>query len=159
VKRRLRVIDGTLDVGEVRASPLVRAVVAQADPGDGLTVVDAPPGTSCAAVAAVEGADLTLLIAEPTPFGQHDLELALDLCDALGQRTAAVINRADLGNGEVRERLSRRGVPLLAEVAFDRGIAAACAGGSLAVGRVPAFASTISDLANSVLRLAGGPIR
>jgi MinD superfamily P-loop ATPase len=147
-------VDGTLDPGEVRAAPLIHATVALADGAD-LMVIDAPPGTSCSAVAAVEDADLVLLVCEPTPFGLHDLELSLQMCEALGLETVAVINRSDLGDGAVRTLLVKEGVPLLAEVPFDREIATACATGVLASTRVPDFASIVEGLADHVLEGRG----
>ena len=144
-------VDGTLDPGEVRAAPLIHATVALAQEAD-LVVIDAPPGTSCSAVAAIEDVDLVLLVCEPTPFGLHDLELSLQMCDALGLETVAVINRSDVGDDGVRSLLVDEGVPLLAEVPFDREIAAACAAGVLAATRVPDFAATMDTLAGQVSR-------
>ena len=143
-------IDGTLDVGEVRAVPLIQAAV-QESTRAALAVLDAPPGTSCSAVAAVEGADLVLLVCEPTPFGLHDLELSLQMCEALGLETAAVVNRSDMGDGRVQSFLAMEQVPVLAEVPFGREIATACATGVLASKQVPAFASTVDELADNLL--------
>jgi len=143
-------VDGALDPGEVRAAPLIHATVARARGAD-LAVIDAPPGTSCSAVAAVEDVDLVLLVCEPTPLGLHDLELSLQMCGALGLETVAVINRSDVGDDRVRALLGEEGVPLLAEVPFDREIATACAIGVLASTRVPGFASIVDGLADHVL--------
>jgi MinD superfamily P-loop ATPase len=151
-------VDGTLDLGEVRAVPLIQAVVGES-PRSGLAVLDAPPGTSCSAVAAVGGADLVLLVCEPTPFGLHDLELSLQMCEALGVPTAAIINRSDLGDGRVRSYLADEGVPLVAEVPFDREIATACATGVLASTRLPGFASTMDGLADYLLDRRGHLLR
>jgi MinD superfamily P-loop ATPase len=140
-------VDGTLDVGEARAVPLIEATVKESTRWP-LAVLDAPPGTSCGARAAVDGADLVLLVCEPTPFGLHDLDLSLQMCGALGLPTAAVLNRSDLGDGEVRSLLSDKKVPLLAEVPFDREIAMACAAGVLATERVPELAATVNRLAD-----------
>jgi len=151
-------VDATLDLGEVRAVPLIQATVQEGSRAS-LAVLDAPPGTSCAAVAAVEEADLVLLVCEPTPFGLHDLELSLQMCEALGLRTAAVINRSDLGDGQVRSFLEDEGVPLVAEVPFDREIATACATGALASEQVPGFAATMNGLADHLLGRHGASLR
>jgi MinD superfamily P-loop ATPase len=143
-------VDGTLDPGEARAAPLIQATVAMAHDAD-ILVIDAPPGTSCSAVAAVEDADLVVLVCEPTPFGLHDLELSLQMCVSLGVRTAAVINRCDVGDDAVRSFLAREGVPVVVEIPFDRDIATASATGVLASARVPGFASTMDALADHVL--------
>jgi MinD superfamily P-loop ATPase len=143
-------VDGALDPGESRSVPLIRAVLDLCR-DDAIAVVDAPPGTSCAAVAAMEAADLVLLVCEPTPFGLHDLELSIQTCEALGLKAVALVNRSDVGDGQVRALLEARGVPLWAEVPFDHGIATACAAGALASVTVPTFASTIDRLAARVL--------
>jgi MinD superfamily P-loop ATPase len=99
-------------------------------------------------VAAVEDADLVLLVCEPTPFGLHDLALSLQMCEHLGLETRAVINRSDVGDDGVRSFLADEGVPVVAEIPFDRRIATACATGVLAYTRVPSFASTMDALAD-----------
>ncbi|MCG6922830.1 MAG: P-loop NTPase [Acidobacteria bacterium] len=152
---RMGFVDGTLDPGEARSAPLIQATVALGGEAN-LAVLDAPPGTSCAAVAAVEDADLVILVCEPTPFGLHDLELSLQMCATLGLEAAAVINRSDLGDSQVRSLLARERVPVLAEVPFDPEIAAACASGMLASAQVPGFASTVEAVADQLLARCGG---
>jgi MinD superfamily P-loop ATPase len=136
-RARTSMVWGTLNVGEARAVPLVEGVLRRADAIDHpIQIVDAPPGTACTAVAAVEGADLVLLVTEPTPFGLHDLELAVEMCRALGRPTAAVVNRSDLGDRRVHDLLAREGIPLLGEIPFSRELARTYAGGQLAGPRI-----------------------
>jgi MinD superfamily P-loop ATPase len=143
-------VDGALDVGEARAAPLIQDVVERA-PTRGITLIDGPPGTACAAVAAAEAADLAILVCEATPFGRHDAERALGMCRVLGLETIAIVNRADLGDDLVHRGLERQGIPVLAALAFDRGIARACAEGELAIRRSPAFAGVIDQLSREVI--------
>jgi len=72
----LAFVHGRLRVGEAMSPPLIRKVRSFTDP-DKLTIIDAPPGTSCPVIAAMTGADFVLLVTEPTPFGLHDLQLAV----------------------------------------------------------------------------------
>ncbi|MGE4554272.1 MAG: 4Fe-4S binding protein, partial [Desulfovibrionaceae bacterium] len=88
-------------------------------------VVDAPPGVSCPAVNAVQDADVILLVAEPTPFGLHDFALAWEAFKPLGRPVAVAVNRAGLGDGELKAFCARQGLPVLAEIPFDRAIARA----------------------------------
>ena len=106
----LRLVTGRLDVGQARATPLVEAVVdaGARDHESDLVIVDSPPGTSCAAMAAVRRADLTVLVTEPTPFGLNDLRLAVEMCRALDREIAAVVNRSDLGDQGVLRYQPRR---------------------------------------------------
>ena len=138
---------GRLNVGEAKAPPVVEAVAALADvPTGEVTIIDAPPGTSCPVIAAVRGADLVLLVAEPTPFGVHDLRLAVEMVEALGQRAALVINRSDSHDEEVEALAREHGLEILARIPDDRRIAEAYARGELPVTVVPGLFRIYSDL-------------
>ena len=130
-------VAGTLDVGIARATPLIEAVL-RAAPQRPTVLIDAAPGTSCPALAAVRAADRVLLVTEPTPFGLHDLELAVQMCRLLERDAAVVINRCDLGDDRVRSWLEREEVPVLAEIPFLSEIAQ-----GYARGRVGAAASAL----------------
>ncbi len=93
---------GTLKVGEAMAAPLIRQLKEWAIPPDSRerpVVLDAPPGTSCPVVETMRGADFVLLVTEPTPFGLHDLQLAVEVArDGLGLPVGVVINRDGVGD-------------------------------------------------------------
>ena len=75
-------VEGVLNVGEAMSPPAIRAVK-NAAPDVELTILDCPPGTSCPVIESVRGCDLLLLVTEPTPFGLHDLKLAVEMARAL----------------------------------------------------------------------------
>jgi len=138
---------GRLNIGEAKAPPVVEAVTALADvPNGEVTIIDAPPGTSCPVIAAVRGADLVLLVAEPTPFGVHDLRLAVEMVEALGQRAALVVNRSDGHDDEVDAVAREHGLEVLARIPDDRRIAEAYARGALPVTVVPGLFRIYWDL-------------
>ncbi|HCF60917.1 MAG TPA: (4Fe-4S)-binding protein [Myxococcales bacterium] len=127
----IRFLSGVLDVGEARATPLISALASSLS-AEGTTIIDAPPGTSCPAMEAVRAADLVVLVTEPTPFGLHDFELAVQMCRALGKRAYAVLNRVGLGQTPMDEAFARHGTPLVASIGFDAAISAASAEGRMA---------------------------
>jgi len=141
---------GRLDVGVPMAPPLVRAVRAGGD-GGGIAVIDAPPGASCPVVAAVRDTDLVLLVAEPTPFGLHDLKIAVETTKALGLRAACVINRAGGGDGEVRAYCGGEGIPVLMEIPEDRRVAEIYSRGGLVVEHGGDHRARFEDLAKIIL--------
>lgn len=127
---------GRLRVGEAMSPPLIRRVRGLTRSG-GVTIIDAPPGTSCPVIAATKGADFVILVTEPTPFGLHDLKLAAEAMKLLGLPCGLVINRADMGNDEVRRYAHQEGLPILMEIPFDRKIAEICSRGELLVEVLP----------------------
>lgn len=139
-----------LDMGEPRAAPLIRSLlslVANQHRGKAIhEIVDVSPGTSCSAMAAARDADQVLLVTEPTPFGLHDLELALEMCQAMEKPIMVVINRADLGDRRVQKYLKERDIPLLAEIPFSTDVAQAYARRELAGTRVPALGRVLESM-------------
>ena len=129
-------VQGRLNVGEPVAPPLIRAVKRKAI-RDGIAIFDAPPGTSCPVVTTVRDADYVLLVTEPTPFGLHDLKLAVEMLRELGLRHGVVINRADSGDQRVREYCKAEAIPVLLELPDDRRVAEAYARGQLALDAEP----------------------
>jgi len=150
----IALVQGRLDVGVAMSPPLVRAVKARIR-GDAPAIIDAPPGTSCPVIASVTGADLVALVTEPTPFGMHDLELAVEMTRRLGIPFGVVINRVGSGDGRVHDYCRDQKIPILLEIPDDRRIAAAYSRGRLIVDALPEYRPLFEDLAEKILRPAG----
>jgi MinD superfamily P-loop ATPase len=155
---QLGTVVGTLDVGEAKSPPVIRAVRAQADLQADLLVVDAPPGTSCPVIESVRGADLVLLVSEPTPFGLHDLKLAVEMVRILGLPLAVVANRADVGDDRLRDYCEREGIEILLEIPDDRRLAEAYSRGELAVDALPGYRERFTHLLQRVRDKAGASV-
>jgi len=110
-------VHGKLRVGEAMSPPLIKSVRQYTRP-DMLTIIDAPPGTSCPVIASMKGADFVLLVTEPTPFGLHDLKLAVGAVRILGIPCGLVINRSDMGDDRVLNYAKKESVPVLMEIPF-----------------------------------------
>lgn len=119
---KLSFAQGRLRIGEAMTPPLIRKVRTHIKP-DKINIIDAPPGTSCPVIAAMRGADFVLMVTEPTPFGLHDLTLAVETVKILGIPHGIVINRSDMGDDRVRDYALKEKIPILMEIPFDRKIA------------------------------------
>jgi MinD superfamily P-loop ATPase len=144
---------GRLRVGESQSPPVIRAVKETVPLAD-LILFDAPPGTSCPVVETVRQSDFVLLVTEPTPFGLHDLRLALDMASALKADCGVVINRALAGRPETGQFCRQTGVPILAEIPDDLGVAQAYSQGKLAVEAVPGLRRVFAQLLLSLACIA-----
>ncbi len=146
----LEFVHGRLRVGEAMSPPLIRRVRSYARP-DTLTIIDAPPGTSCPVIAAMKGADFILLVTEPTPFGLYDLKLAVGAAKILGIPCGLVINRSDIGDDKVKEYASRENLPVLMEIPFDRHIAEVYSMGEVLIEVMPEWKERFSELYDRIL--------
>ena len=143
---------GLMDIGQVMAPPIIKQVITHAEP-EGLTIIDAPPGTSCPVIAAMKGADFILLVTEPTPFGLHDLTLAVETVKILDIPHGLIINRAGMGNDDVKEYAQKEGIPILMEIPFDRRIATAYSKGELIISCLPEYKEKFSRLYDQIKTL------
>lgn len=141
----LELVHGKLRIGEAMAPPLIRKVREYTRSGL-TTIIDAPPGTSCPVIASMKGADFILLVTEPTPFGLHDLKLAVGAVNILGIQCGLVINRSDMGDDRVKAYAKEQGVPVLMEIPFDRSIAEAYSRGDLLVDVQPEWKARFRNL-------------
>jgi MinD superfamily P-loop ATPase len=129
--------------------------VRQVRPPADLVIVDAPPGTSCPVIAAIRRADFVLLVTEPTPFGLHDLKLAVEMVRVLKSPFGVVINRADLGNSQVRDYCESQRIDVLLEIPDDRQLAEAYSRGVLACDALPQYDALFAELWDTLATLNG----
>ena len=128
------------------AGPVIRAVKATRH-AQTLTIRDAPPGTSCSVVATLLGSDVCMLVTEPTPFGLHDLTLAVEMVRQIGIPYGVIINRADVGDRGVEDYCRAEQIPILMTLPMDRKIAEAAACGQMLVEIFPAYIARFQQLA------------
>ena len=151
----LHFIHGRVNVGEAAASPpIVRRVKAQLDSPD-VAIIDAPPGTTCPMVAAVHDSDFACLVTEPTPFGLHDLTLAVETVREIGVPIGVVLNRAGIGDDRVQDYCRRERIPLLVEIPHDLRISRAYSRGEIVSDAVPALRPLFDVLLTRIREAVG----
>jgi MinD superfamily P-loop ATPase len=148
----LAFIHGRLRVGEAMSPPLIKKVRTHSRP-DTFTIIDAPPGTSCPVIAAMKDADFVLLVTEPTPFGLHDLKMAVGAVKMLDIPAGLVINRSDIGDQNVKAYANRENLPILMEIPFDRRVAEAYSRGEMIVEALPGFKAKFLELYQKIIEI------
>jgi len=146
----IQFVHGLMNIGEAMSPPLIRAVRSNAPDVD-LVVIDAPPGTSCPVIESVRGTDFVMLVTEPTPFGLHDLKLAVEMVHALDLPFGVVINRAGLGDDSTHRFCNEKNIKILAEIPDDRELAVAYSRGEMITEALPAYRALFEQLLASVL--------
>jgi MinD superfamily P-loop ATPase len=147
----LTIIQGCLDVSVAMSPPVIRAVkrcLQERLPA----ILDAPPGSSCPVIATLRGTHFVVLVTEPTPFGLHDLSLAVDMVRELRIPCGVVVNRMGIGDNRVHDFCSRENVPLLMEIPDDRRIAEAYSRGDIIVDALPEYRSLFEALWERIVR-------
>ena len=118
----VNLVYGELNVGEPMAGPVIINVKKEID-REKTVIIDVPPGASCPVVESVYGSDFTILVTEPTPFGLHDLKIAVEVLRTLRIPLGVVVNRAGIGDMKVYEFCKEEGIPVMLEIPFSKKIA------------------------------------
>jgi MinD superfamily P-loop ATPase len=118
----LTLVYGELAVGKPMAVPVIKAVKKQIDKTRAV-IIDCPPGTSCPLVESVRRSDFCVLVTEPTPFGLHDLKIAVSVLRKMSIPFGVVINRAGIGDKKVYDYCGKEDIHILMEIPYERRIA------------------------------------
>lgn len=160
LNNHLQFIESRLDIGVEQATPLIeqtrKYIGEQYGPDEWFVILDAPPGTSCPVMEAVKDADLVILVTEPTPFGFHDLKLAMETMNELGKPFAVVINKDGIGNDDVLHYCRENGVPVIGRIPNMREAAKRYSTGQLMVDEIPEIRQEVEKIYQQILKLTEG---
>ncbi len=154
--KNLIFIESKLEIGEEQAVPLIKqtkSYVKENTRQNYFHIYDSPPGTSCPVIESVKDADFVILVTEPTPFGFHDLKLAVDTMEELDKEFGVVINRDGIGNDDVENFCGREGIEILAKIPNSRKIAELYSQGELIYQYVPEVKVQLEKIKNYILEL------
>jgi MinD superfamily P-loop ATPase len=136
------VINGQWFISDTRFGPMVHAKLGIAEENSGklvtlirkeakriaeeqnknLLIVDGSPGIGCPVIASITGADLVLVVTEPTLSGIHDLDRVAQLTSGFGIQTLVCVNKADI-NPEMTERIENdaeeKGLKVIGKIPYD----------------------------------------
>jgi len=113
--------------GQENSGKLVTLVKQQArllalDGGYDAVIVDGPPGIGCPVISAASGADLALIVAEPTAAGIHDMERVLATTAHFRVPALVCINKADIypaGTAQIQAYCRERNIEVVGHIPFD----------------------------------------
>ncbi len=145
----LHFIESKLIIGEEQAVPLIKQTLKYVNEKfnkELLHILDAPPGTACPVIEVARNADFVILVTEPTPFGLHDLKLAVLTIRQLGKPMGVVINRHGIGDCKVEEYCKRENIDIIAFIPNDRKIAEIYAKGDLLYPVIPSVKEAVERI-------------
>jgi MinD superfamily P-loop ATPase len=90
-----------------------------------LVIIDGAPGIGCPVIASITGADLVLVVTEPTLSGIHDLERVLGLAHHFQIPAAVCINKYDLNlamTQKIDSFCEQQEIKLLGKIPYDTAV-------------------------------------
>lgn len=155
----LNLVQGCLDIGNPLAIPVIKAVKKAAPSKTPWIILDCPPGTSCSMIHSISGADAIILVTEPTPFGYHDLKLAVNTLKSFSNAFfGVIINRCNSGDESIINYCNKENIPILLQIPESRKIAEAYAQGSSLLEVMPEYKVILKSLLYDLKQKAGQAI-
>ena len=146
---QLDFVESRLEIGVEQASPLISRTLKHVDDiyfSKRLQILDCPPGTSCAMVAATKTADFAILVTEPTPFGLYDLSLAVETLRHLRIPLAVVVNRSGNHDHQLLKYCADEEIPIFASIPERREIASLYSDGKMLYEEIPEVLTALSEI-------------
>ncbi len=144
-KDNIHFVHGKLDISKSMSPPVIRAVKSWIEK-DRLTIIDCPPGTACPMVTAVSGADYTLLVTEPTPFGLNDLKIAVETLRLLNIPFGVVLNRFDAGDDRIIKYCGDENIKIIMKIPDKKRIAESYSRGESLLTSIPSVKKNLLDI-------------
>lgn len=151
---KIACVHGMLNVGEAMAVPLIRQVKEETI-DTWVHIIDAPPGTACPLVATIIDADIVVMVTEPTPFGLHDLSIAVAVTEKLKIPLGLVINREREKFQPLEKYIRDNRMEVISRIPEDRRIAECYSRGQIIIEALPEYRPLFGDLAINIGKAFG----
>ncbi|MDN5316842.1 MAG: hypothetical protein PWR08_966 [Thermoanaerobacterium sp.] len=146
-------IDGKLNIGEASGVPIIKEIKDLIKDTDKNVIIDSPPGTSCSVIHSVEGSDYCLLVTEPTPYGLHDLKLAVELVKELYLPFAVIINKSGESDSIIEDYCKKENISVIAKIPFKKEYAELYSKGNLLIEEDDEIRQTFKNLSQRLMEL------
>ena len=144
------IIEARTLIGVMSPVPVIKRAIKEAGDKEAIILFDSPPGTSCPFVQTVVGSDYVILVTEPTPFGLSDLKQSIETLQALNKKFGVIINRSDIGNGNLKTYLSDNNFTILLEIPFRKKIAKIYSEGRIVAETDEVFANQLLNVIDKI---------
>lgn len=115
----VRIYTGILNVGEATGTVIIEKLIDKVDE-KGLTLIDCPPGSACTVMESIKDADYCILVAEPTLFGLHNLNIVYELVKLFDKPFGLVLNKYIDGDNPIEKFCQDKKVKILSKIPFSR---------------------------------------
>lgn len=131
IAQDVRVMTGILNTGEATGVPIIRKLLSKLSAEDN-AIIDCPPGSACTVMESIKEADYCLLVAEPTRFGIHNLNMVYKLVKLFNKPHALIINK-DMGDKSPLEKYcANKNISVIASIPYDSQLGLAISNGFIA---------------------------
>jgi len=144
---------GLLNPGEPSGVPIINKLLSKENvPENQLTIIDCPPGSACVVMESIKDADYCILVAEPTLFGVHNLNMVYQLVKLFNKPFGVLLNKC-LPEDNPAEKFCRENrIRILSRIPFDNNLGTLNSNGEIVVKKEKKYQQLFSSLLDTVVK-------
>jgi len=147
------VYTGLLNTGEPSGVPIIKTLLDKnKSEVNRITFIDCPPGSACVVMESIQDADYCVLVAEPTLFGVHNLNMVYELVKLFNKPFGVVLNKCLDGENPAEKFCFDKNIKILGRIPFDNELGALNSNAEIAVNKNEKYRELFSSLLNTVTK-------
>ena len=144
---------GILNTGEASGIPIIKNLLdGNKDVSDTMVFIDCPPGGACIVMESIKDADYCVLVAEPTLFGVHNLNMVYELVKLFDKPFGVVLNKCLEGENPAEEFCLEKNLKILSRIPFDIELGLLNSNAEIAVRESNKYKTIFLDLLDTVIK-------
>jgi MinD superfamily P-loop ATPase len=150
---QVAIYTGILNTGEASGIPIIKKLLAEKNPeSNKQTIIDCPPGSACIVMESIKDADYCILVAEPTLFGVHNLNMVYELVKLFNKPFGVVLNKCLKEENPAEKFCLEKNIKILGRIPFDNKLGTLNSNAEIAVNRNEEYRELFSALLNTVTK-------
>jgi MinD superfamily P-loop ATPase len=144
---------GILNTGEASGIPIIKKLLAEKNlQANKQTFIDCPPGSACIVMESIKDADYCILVAEPTLFGVHNLNMVYELVKLFNKPFGVVLNKCLEEENPAEKFCLEKNIKILGRIPFDTNLGTLNSNAEIAVSKNDKYWEMFSSLLNTVTK-------
>lgn len=145
---------GMLNTGEESGVPIIKRLLENVSQQNLPVFIDCPPGSACTVMESIKDADYCILVAEPTIFGVHNLNMVYDLVKLFDKPYGVVLNKCMDEQNPAEIFCIQKNIPILGKIPFDKELGSMNSDAKIVSRESKNFKDLFSALLETVIREA-----
>ena len=141
---------GILNTGESTGVPIIKKLLEENLQANKQTIIDCPPGSACVVMESIKDADYCVLVAEPTLFGVHNLNMVYDLVKLFNKPFGVVLNKCLEEENPAEKFCLENNIKILGHIPFDNELGTLNSNAEIAVYKDKKYRDMLSSLLKTV---------
>ncbi len=153
ISDNVTVFTGILNTGEPSGVPIINQLLSKENLKENdLTIIDCPPGSACVVMESIKDADYCLLVAEPTLFGVHNLNMVYRLVKLFNKPFGVVLNKSLKEDNPAEKFCLDNNIKILSKIPFDSELQTLNSNGEIVVKKLKKYQEIFISLLDAVLK-------